>query len=62
LNVSCEQISVLNLLNLGRYIALYLYSKWGNRRGGDHWGDLGLDEWIILGWISRRCDVVIWTG
>jgi len=29
-------------------------SWWGNRRGGDHWGDLGVDGWIILGWISRR--------
>ena len=27
---------------------------WGNRREGDHWGDLGVDGWIILGWISRR--------
>jgi len=35
---------------------------WGNRREGDHWGDLGVDGWIILGWISRRCDVSIWTG
>ena len=23
---------------------------------------LGLDGWIILGWISRRWDVGIWTG
>jgi len=37
-------------------------SWWGNWREGDHWGDLGLDGWIILGWISRRCDVGIWTG
>ena len=37
-------------------------SCWGNRREGDHWGDLGVDGWIILGWISRRWDVVIWTG
>jgi len=37
-------------------------SWWGNRREGDHWGDLGVDWWIILGWISRRCDVGIWTG
>ena len=22
---------------------------WGNRREGDHWGDLGVDGWIILG-------------
>jgi len=29
-------------------------SWWGNRREGDHWGDLGLDGWVILGWISRR--------
>ena len=33
----------------------------GNRREGDHWGDLGVEEWIILGWISRRWDVGIWT-
>jgi len=25
-------------------------------------GDLDVDGWIILGWISRRWDVVIWTG
>ena len=37
-------------------------SCWGNRREGDHWGDLGVDGWIILGWISRRWDVGIWTG
>ena len=29
-------------------------SWWGNRREGDHWGDLGVDGWIILGWISGR--------
>ena len=22
-------------------------SWWGNRREGDHWGDLGVDGWII---------------
>ena len=37
-------------------------SWWGNRREGDHWGDLGVDGPIILGWISRRWDVGIWTG
>jgi len=26
-------------------------SIWGNRRERDHWGDLGVDGWIILGWI-----------
>jgi len=35
---------------------------WGNRRERDHWGDLGVDGWIILGRISRRWDVGIWTG
>jgi len=37
-------------------------SWWGNRRERHHWGDLGVDGWIILGWISRRWDVGIWTG
>ena len=37
-------------------------SWWGNRRERDYWGDLGLDGWIILGWISRRWDVGMWTG
>jgi len=32
------------------------------RRERDHWGDLGVDGWIILGWISRRWNVGIWTG
>jgi len=37
-------------------------SWWENRREGDHSGDLAVDEWIILGWISMRWDVGIWTG
>jgi len=32
-------------------------SWWGNRRESDHWGDLGVDGWIILGWNCRRWDV-----
>jgi len=28
-------------------------SWWGNRREGDHWGDLGVDGWIILGRMCR---------
>ena len=28
----------------------------------DHWGNLDVDGLIILGWISRRWDVGIWTG
>jgi len=35
---------------------------WGNRREGDHWGDLGIDGRIILGRISRRWDVGMCTG
>jgi len=34
----------------------------GNRREGDHCGDLGVDGWIILGWIFRRWDVGMRTG
>jgi len=34
----------------------------GKPEGRNHWGDLGVDGWIILGWISKRLDVGIWTG
>jgi len=34
-------------------------SGWGNRRERDHWGDLGVDGWIILGWIFRRWNMGI---
>ena len=37
-------------------------SWWGNRRERDHWGNLSVDGWIILGWISRRWDVGMWAG
>ena len=37
-------------------------SWWENRMERYHWGDLGVDGWIILGWISRTWDVGIWTG
>jgi hypothetical protein len=35
---------------------------WGNLRERDHWGDPGLDGRIILRWIFRKWDVVVWTG
>ena len=34
----------------------------GKPEGKSHWGDLGVDWWIILGWISRSWDVGMWTG
>jgi len=37
-------------------------SWWGNRRERDYWRDLGVDGWIILGWISRRWNVGVWIG
>ena len=39
----------------------FIGSWWGNRREGDHCEDLGVDGWIMLGWISRRWDVLIWN-
>jgi len=35
---------------------------WGNVRERDHLRDPGVDGRIILGWISRRWDVGVWTG
>jgi len=31
-------------------------------KAAGHWGDLGVEGWIILGRISRRWGVGIWTG
>jgi len=36
-------------------------SWWRNLREGDHWGDLGVNVWVIVGWISGW-DGGIWTG
>ena len=33
----------------------------GNQRERDPSGDLSVGGWIILGKISRKCDVVMWT-
>jgi len=33
----------------------------GKPEGRNRWVDLGVDRWIILGWICRRWDVGIWT-
>jgi len=37
-------------------------SWWGSRRERDYWGNLGVDEWIIIRRICRRWDGGIWTG
>ena len=29
-------------------------SWWGNRKEGDHWGDLDIDGWITLEWIEKN--------
>ena len=34
----------------------------GKPESKNHWGDIGVDGWIILGRICRRWDVGIWTG
>ena len=34
----------------------------GKQVGRRHWRDLGVGGWIIVGWITRRWDVGIWTG
>ena len=36
-------------------------SWWGKRRERNHWEDLGVDGWILLGWISRVCGLD-WAG
>jgi len=34
----------------------------GKPEGRNQREDLGVDGWIVLGWISRRWDVGIWAG
>ena len=64
----CEIISIISMQeNMGMW-RVWVRRRgcigcwWGNWREGDHGGDLGVDGWIILGWISRRWEVGIWTG
>jgi len=55
----CEWVLVSDLYSVNISVAR---SWWGNRRERDNWGNLGVDGWIILGWISRGWDMGIWTG
>ena len=44
-------------------VFLFCFCRYNdNRRKRDHWGDLGVVGWTIIGWISSRWDVGIWTG
>jgi len=37
-----------HVARMGEERGVYGVSWWGNRREGDHWGDIGVDVWIIL--------------
>ena len=50
-----------NVARVGEEKGVYRVSL-GKPEGKNHWGDLGVDGWIILGWISWMWDVGIWTG
>jgi hypothetical protein len=43
-------------------IEAYTAFWWGNLRVRDHFGDPGVDRRIILRWIFRQWDVVVWNG
>jgi len=38
-----------HVARMGEKRGVYIGSCWGNRREGDHWADLSVDGWIILG-------------
>jgi len=40
-SIKLQFVTCVDILSLGFW--------WGNWREGDHWGDLGVDGWIILG-------------
>ena len=52
----------LLMMSTSKHVEAYNKSYYKTRGENRYWGDLGIDWWIILGWISRRLDVGIWTG
>jgi len=50
-----------NVARMGEERGVYRVLR-GKPVGRNHWGNLGVGGWIILGWICRRWDVGIWTG
>jgi len=63
INIRCIYIfALVKLVNYKPMEVLFGGSCWGNRREEDHCGDRCVDGRIILGWISKRWDVGIWTG
>ena len=58
----CTRVQIVSLLFQIKKVK-YIGSWWGNREEGDHWGDLGMDGWIILG---RICGMWVygldWVG
>jgi len=50
-----------NVARMGRG-DVYTGFWWGNLKERDLWGDPGLDGRIILRWIFRKWDMVVWTG
>jgi len=61
-NILCITLGGLGMWRIWVRRGRCIGSCWGDWREGDHWGDLGVDGWIILGRICRRWDVGIWTG
>jgi len=56
-----RMIWVGHVAHMGRGEA-YTGFWWGNLRARDHLGDPGVDGRIMLRWIFRKWDVVVWTG
>ena len=57
-----EEMIFLNYSHFFKDIYILGSFWWGNLRESDHWGDPGVDWRIILSWIFRKLDLVIWTG